>query len=95
MQYEFPRPRQRRRREPRPRGIPLWVRETSSEQLHGIAGRMLQLQRAYDLSPAQEWLWDHLIAELEWRSRTTRPGWRRCSCALCIPPFTGAAFDAE
>jgi len=56
-------------------------------ELHGLAGRFARDRRSVDLSAAQEWLWDALISELEYRRRTTRPSWQRCSCELCVPPF--------
>jgi len=40
-----------------------------------------------DLSPAQEWLFDAIVAELEFRRRRCRPIWTSCSCWLCVPPF--------
>jgi len=42
-----------------------------------------------DLSEHQEWLYDVIIAELEWRWRQDirQAPWHACSCALCFSPF--------
>lgn len=73
--------------DPARRRSPLWVRQLPSRTLHGIAGRFQRQRASADLTAAQEWLWDALISELEYRHRTTRPAWQRCSCALCVAPF--------
>lgn len=69
------------------RRSPRWVRESSSETLHAIAHRFLNMQESVDLTERQEWLWNALVSELEYRWRTTRPSWQRCACGLCRPPF--------
>ena len=69
------------------RRSPAWVRALPSHTLHAMAGRFRREQETADLTEPQEWLWRALISELEYRHRTTRPAWRRCSCELCVPPF--------
>jgi len=83
------------------RGGPLWVRETSSKALHGIAGRFDRERTGADLTDAQEWLYDRCVEELEYRRRIARPVWSSCSCRYCVPPFyfeeelpTGGGADA-
>jgi hypothetical protein len=70
-----------------PRTGPVWVRETSSQALHGILGRFDRERTSGDLTDAQEWLWDKCIEELEYRRRVARPIWTCCSCRYCVPPF--------
>lgn len=69
------------------RRSPGWVRALTDREVHAMAFRFSRDRQSVDLSAAQEWLWDRLISELEYRRRTTRPGWQRCSCELCVPPF--------
>lgn len=76
----------RSHRPPRTRGAG-YVREWSSGALHAVAIKMDGMRRGEDLSPSQEWLFDNIVAELEFRRRRTRPVWRCCSCWLCVPPF--------
>jgi len=59
----------------------------TSEDLHAIVGRFQRQQADKDLTERQEWLWDAIISELEYRHRQTRPAWQRCSCEFCVPPF--------
>lgn len=66
---------------------PVWVRESHSNALHGIAGRFDRLRTSQDLTEAQEWLYDRAVEELEYRRRHTRPVWAGCSCRYCVPPF--------
>jgi len=69
------------------RRSPLWVRECDDRELHQIAFR-LQHEREVDvLSDAQEWLFDALVSELEYRRSNARWPERRCSCSLCFGPF--------
>jgi hypothetical protein len=69
------------------RRSPGWVRAYNSKALHGLAFKLMNLRTSEDLSDAQEWLWDAVISELEYRRRThPRPAWA-CACMLCIPPF--------
>lgn len=49
--------------------------------------RLNHQRAAEDLSPAQEWLYDGLVSELEYRNRQARHMWDMCSCELCVPPF--------
>jgi hypothetical protein len=74
-------------REPTRRRSPGWVRAYHSRGLHALAFRLMDLRRSADLSERQEWLWDAVISELEYRRRThPRPAWA-CACQLCVPPF--------
>lgn len=57
-----------------------------------MVGRFAREREHLDLTEPQEWLWDALISELEYRHRTTRPAIARCSCQYCVPPFP---FDGE
>jgi hypothetical protein len=49
--------------------------------------RMNRNRTSADLTEHQEWLYDAIISELEYRRRNTRPVWRACACFLCVPPF--------
>lgn len=69
------------------RRSPGWIRAYSSTSLHGLALRLMNLRTSEDLSDAQEWLWDAVISELEYRRRRARGSLQACSCMLCIPPF--------
>lgn len=75
-------------RAPRRRS-PRYVREWSSKALHAVAMKMNRERTSGDLSEHQEWLFDAIVSELEYRRRQTRPVWRACSCFLCVPPFPG------
>ena len=69
------------------RRSPGWVRAYASPALHGLALKLMRLGEREDLSDAQEWLWSAVVSELEYRRRTERNPWLKCSCMLCIPPF--------
>lgn len=69
------------------RRSPGYVREWSSTALHAVAMRLNRDRSSGDLSDDQEWLFDAIVSELEYRRRRTRPVWRSCSCYLCVPPF--------
>lgn len=69
------------------RRSPGWIRAYSSRSLHGLAMRLMNLRSGEDLSDAQEWLWDAVISELEYRRRRDLGRVRACSCMLCVPPF--------
>lgn len=73
--------------EPLRRRSPGWVREMSDRELHGIAFRFNHDRQTCDLTERQEWLYDAIISELEWRRRHARPGWTACACELCFSPF--------
>lgn len=91
-------PRYRTLRLPRKdmrRARALWVRDTSSRDLHAILGRFDRDRTTADLTQRQEWLYDQCVAELEHRRRVTRPIWACCSCRYCIPPFIDGDADAE
>lgn len=77
------------------RRSPGWMRQASSETLHGIAWSFVKAQETEDLSEAQEWLWRGLISELEYRQRRARPSWSSCACMLCIPPFPDRRPETE
>lgn len=47
----------------------------------------MRLRTSEGISDAQEWLWDAVISELEYRRRRDRGRIVACSCMLCIPPF--------
>ena len=65
----------------------MWVRETASRDLHAIAERFNRTRPTADLTERQEWLYDAIISELEYRRRQFRPSWKACSCYLCVSPF--------
>jgi hypothetical protein len=69
------------------RRSPQWVRELTDREVHGIAFNLRNTQAQEDLSDAQEWLWDALMSELQWRRRHTDWPHHRCSCELCFEPF--------
>lgn len=71
------------------RRSPLWVRELSDRACHGIAMKLRVESQALDLSPQQEWLWEALISELEYRRRVAmrRRFGSPCTCELCLGPF--------
>lgn len=64
-------------------------------EVHGILG-MLDRQRrtTHDLTSRQEWLWDCLVSELEWRHLHEPRILRRCWCEWCIPQRE-LPFDQE
>ena len=68
------------------RTAPAWVQASTSEALHGIAGRFARQRAAEGLSGAQEWLWDQVIGDLEWRYYAEVLPRDRCTCAFCTPP---------
>lgn len=72
---------------PARRRSPAYVRQWSSPALHAVAMKMNRQRTGEDLTDAQEWLYDAIVSELEYRRRRARPMWRACSCMLCIPPF--------
>lgn len=75
---------------PHRRRSPGWLRATDSNQVHAIAIRLQHLMTLQDVSDRQDWLFDACVSELEYRHRAERVWWKRCSCALCIPPFPDA-----
>ena len=80
---------------PSRRRSPLWIRETPGSELHAIVGSFDRRRVSEDLSRKQEWLYDAVISELEYRRRNTRPIWSCCSCRYCVPPFSDGDADAE
>lgn len=74
---------------PKRRRSPQWVREMTSNSLHGLALRLLRDDRTAGLTDNQEWLWAGVISELEYRQRNPFEGERSCSCCLCIAPYEG------
>jgi hypothetical protein len=79
--------------EPARRRSPMWVRELPRHTLHAMAERFNRDRVSADLSNAQEWLYDALISELEYRRRNASPGWSACSCYLCSDPFDPRISD--
>ncbi len=72
---------------PTRRRSPQWIREQHDRALHALALRLRAVSYRQDLTAKQEWLWDAVISELEYRRRNApRPLWA-CSCELCVPPF--------
>lgn len=69
------------------RRSPAFVRQMSQNELHAIAGKFHRDRQSADLTDQQEWLWDAIVSELEYRRRQARPAWRACSCWLCFSPF--------
>lgn len=66
---------------------PRWIRDSTTERLHGIAGYLVRHQTSEDLTTGEEWLWRAVIDELERRWRRPSRRWPRCECPLCRPPF--------
>ena len=61
-----------------------WVRASTSNTLHAIAGNMARQRReGQELSEAQERLWDRIIHELELRHRSR--AYSTCWCDFCAP----------
>lgn len=72
---------------PTRRRSPGWIRAYNDKALHGLAFKLMNLRPTQDLSPRQEWLWDAVVSELEYRRRHhPNPAWA-CACMLCVPPF--------
>ena len=71
----------------RRRATPRWIQDLTGRELHGIVGKFDRDRVSADLSDRQEWLYDVIVAELEWRRANTRPVWRSCSCRYCVAPF--------
>jgi len=69
------------------RRSPQWVRAMTDRELHQIGFRFQHERLESGLTERQEWMWDALISELEYRRRRTRPTWRACACELCFSPF--------
>lgn len=69
------------------RRSPGWVRAMSDRELHQIGFRFQHQRQEQDLSRQQEWLFDAVVSELEYRRRHARPTWSACSCELCFSPF--------
>ena len=59
----------------------------TSREIHGLAFRLQREGMQEPLTEPQEWLWESLMHELEWRRRNTRWPQKRCSCELCWDPF--------
>lgn len=72
---------------PERRRSPQWVRQMTDRELHQIGFRFNFERQSADLTERQEWLWDAVVSELEYRRRTTRPTWKACACELCFSPF--------
>lgn len=76
------------------RRSPGWVRAMSSREIHAVAFRFNWERQESDLSEPQEWLYDALVSELEYRRRNARWPESRCSCELCVNPFEFDINDA-
>lgn len=73
--------------DPTRRRSPGWVRDMTDRELHQVGFRFQWDRREQDLSDRQEWLYDAVCSELEYRRRSARPTWKACSCELCFSPF--------
>ena len=71
----------------RNRHAPTWVQDLSSQEAHSIVGSFDRQRCEKDLTDRQEWLYDVIVADLEWRRANTYPVWRSCSCRYCVAPF--------
>lgn len=71
----------------RARHAPLWVQDLDIRQVHAIAFKLNAERTTAELSDAQEWLFDLLVDDLDYRRRNTTWPERRCSCSLCWNPF--------
>lgn len=71
------------------RRSPTYVRSWSLRDLHAVAMSFDRERRHHDLSDRQEWLFDGIISELEYRRRWGIRHHQRsvCSCWLCFGPF--------
>lgn len=54
--------------------------------LHGLALQLRQSRLDDRITERQEWLWDAVVSELEyrWRKHTDSP-LKRCWCDVCAP----------
>lgn len=71
---------------------PRWAKSRAmrSDVMHSICGlwERLRLEGGGELTTRQEWMWDQMIGELEWRSWNLRQaGLLGCLCRFCEPPF--------
>jgi hypothetical protein len=73
--------------DPARRRSPQWVRDMEDRELHAVAFRLQHERMQAGLTDAQEWLFDALVSELEFRRRRATWPSRKCSCELCIGPF--------
>lgn len=55
-----------------------------SRTLHAIAGKFHRMQHACDLTTRQEWLWEQVDNELQYRRTSESRGWLKCSCWICF-----------
>lgn len=71
------------------RRSPGFVRSWSLDDLHAVALRFNHQRETEDLTGPQEWLWDGIISELEYRQRRALADHtqRLCVCELCSSPF--------
>lgn len=82
-------------RPPLRRRSPGWVRALDRSQLHGLAGRLVNLYTEQSISVRQELLLDACLSELEYRHRSERRLTRRCWCQMCVPPFPATDMEAS
>lgn len=69
------------------------MREWSDRELHAVGMRFNIDRKTEDLSLEQEWLYDAIVSELEYRRRRAIRAHRwqeQCSCFLCLGPFETA-----
>lgn len=69
------------------------IRQSSSERLHALAGRLQRDRWAHDLTRGQEHLWTQIIAELVYRSARKRRWCEQCECDLCRAPEDGDVVE--
>ena len=69
------------------RRSPGFVRQWTNKDLHAVAMRFSHDRQVQVLSDQQEWLWDMIVNELEYRRRAAirKAPLSACSCWLCVP----------
>lgn len=78
----------------RRRRSPGWIRSMDRPQLHSMAVKLGRLRNTTGISARQEWLWDALISELEYRHLHEPDVGARCCCELCWVPYDdGGGFE--
>jgi hypothetical protein len=75
--------------------LTVFVQKLTSQQLHGLVGKLNRLACENDLSEGQEFLWRLCIYELEQRRSEEPHPLRRCSCQFCFSPFEDPQLEAE
>lgn len=67
----------------------LWLRGSTSRELHAIVGTFDRHRVSADLTDRQEWLYDRIVQELERRHKGEKRLLARCWCRYCVSPFPG------